>query len=1150
MSPERRRQVEELLGLALDLPHGARAKFLTDACGTDAELRAEVEHLLRAEPGESAGERGDGAPREAPRPAVAVLPFKLLHAAHGDDTGDFFGVGLADALINRLSNARGVTVRPTSSVMRFARGDGDPVAAGHELAADYVLDGHILHAGDRVRVSVQLVGVARAAPLWAARFDESNADILALHDSLSERVAKELLPHLTGADEAARDEGPPARRGTNSPAAYQAYLRGRLHWNSMTEDGFARAIVHFNEAAALDPSYAAAHSGVADYYNWLGVLGVLPPRECYGAAREAAARAAALDPSSAEAYAALGFAAHAQCEWEAAERHFRLAVELNPNYAAAHQWHAFHLASLGRFEEAVAASRRAREIAPDSPTLRQSFAWVYYQARRYEDCLAENRRVLEAEPDSVLSLYTESRALTALGRHDEAVEAARRACSASGGNPSALGLLGYARAMAGHREEARLVAAQLRELARARYVSAYHVALVHAALSEFNEALALLEEGFEEREAWYCWVRTETALDPLRPHSRFQTLFERVCRAESEPARAASLVTASAAAALPPAGSPGSQVALVTLPFDDIAGAGAAGRAPASRNGGAARETETGEAAAGVFARAPEASPAGAHKSKAPGRPRRVVMRRGAATLRSAGLVALGALLATLVAVAALIYLARDDDGLDSIAVLPFANVGSDPDTEYLSDGVSEHLINQLSQLPSLRVMARTTAFTYKGKEVDPRRAGREMGVGAVLVGRVTKRDDVLTIQTELVRVEDGARLWGGTYTRQVSDLLVVQQDIAGEILQSLRPRLSGEERQQLARRYTQDPEAHRLYMQGEYLRNRATPEDLRRAIELFERAAARDPSYAGAHAGLALSYRSLPAYGLMLPRDAYPRSKQAAERALGLDPGLAAARIPLASIKFLYEWKFAEAEAEYRETLRLNPNHAEAHFAYANFLTAMERFEEARAEYGAAQELDPLSVNISDGVTWSLFVAGRYEEALARCRADLERDPLHAQSYLHMGEIFTAQGRHEEAFAALRKAAQLSNHALVEIALGHAYAVAGRRAEALRIAGDYEARVREGKASPFLLAVIHAGLGDRDAAFAWLEKSYEERSNWMALLKVGRRLQPLHGDPRFRSLLERVGFPAHADGRAGGAKNGTAGGGERVSVKATKASG
>jgi serine/threonine protein kinase/tetratricopeptide (TPR) repeat protein len=1043
------------------------------------------------------------APRDPSKTAVAVLPFRMLHAfASGEDTGTFLGVGLADALITRLSNTRGVTVRPTSSVMRFAREEGDPVAAGRQLAADYVVDGHLLRAGGRVRATVQLIGVERGAPLWAARFDESDTDILSLHDSLSNQVARALVPRLNaGEDEERADDDAPARRGTRNPAAYEAYMRGRYHWNSMAEDGFARAIVHFNEAAALDPSYAAAHSGIADYYNWLGVLGVLPPRECYGAAKEAAARAAALDPSSSEAYAALGFASHAQCEWEASERHFIRAIELNPNYANAHQWYAFHLCSVRRFGEAVAASRRAQEIAHDSYALQQSFAWVCYQARQYDECLALTRKVLEADPGFVLGLYTESRALSAAGRHEEAVGAARRACEVSGGSPSMLGQLGHACALAGRTEEARGIIKQLGEMSRARYVSAYHLALVHTALGETDEALARLSEAAGEREAWLCWIRTEAALDPLRSDPRFLSLFERVLLQEWGTARGRPQ-TPEPVASPPHAVGPDAQAAAVTRPLP-------------------ATEEEAEEVAAAVHVddgvRHPPSRLVAAETQP---RRRRKVRRLRYTLLHRAGLVAMGALLATLVAVAALIYFGTGGAVVNSVAVLPFANVHSDPDTEYISDGVAEHLINQLSQLPSLRVMARTTAFTYKGREVDPRRAGREMGVGAVLVGRVTKRGDVLLIQTELVRVEDGARLWGGSYMRKVSELPAVQHDIATEMLQSLKLRLSGEEQEQLARRRTQDAEAYQLYLQGEYHRNRATPDDLRRSVELFERSSARDPSNALTHVGLAFAYRSLPAYGVMLPQEAYPRARAAAQRALALDPQLASAHVPLASIKFVYDWKFDEAEAEYREALRLNPNHAEAHFAFANFLTAMERFDEAMEEYAEAERLDPFSVNIADGVVWSLFVAGRYDEAIARSQRNLERDPRHAQTYLHLGEIYTAQGRYGEAEAALMRARELSNHGLVEIALGHAYAVSGRREEALAIARDYEARVRTGRGSPFLLAVIYAGLDDKDAAFQWLEKSYEDRSNWMALLKVGRRLAPLHSDPRFRSLLDRVGFP------------------------------
>jgi serine/threonine protein kinase/Tol biopolymer transport system component/tetratricopeptide (TPR) repeat protein len=502
----------------------------------------------------------DGGEAPTAQKSIAVLPFKLLHTAEGEDTGDFLGIGLADALITRLSNTRALVVRPTSAVMKFAK-EGDPVSAGQQLAVDYVLDGHILHVGDRVRVSVQLIGTRQSAPLWAAHFDEGHADILALHDSLSEKVSKALVPQLTGEERRRL-----ARRGTNSPEAYEAYLRGRLHWNSMAEDGFAKAILYFNEAAVIDPSYAAPHSGIADYYNWLGVLGVLPSEECYGAAKEAATRAAALDPSLPEAYTALGFACHAQWDWDASDRHLRRAIELNPNHAPAHQWYSFHLTSLGRFDEAEAEARRAQQLDPNAAAFHQSFAFVLYLARRYEECLAENELVYKLDPDYPLSLYVESRALCALGRFEEALRPARKACERSGNSPLYMGALGYASALAGHEEEARAILTRLGEMSKTRHVSQYHVALIHIALGEYDKAFARLEEAFEQREAWLVWIRVETPLDPLRSDPRFESLLGRVCGAATERNRATETVLGGQAAALlPPAVPTGSRAADPTL---------------------------------------------------------------------------------------------------------------------------------------------------------------------------------------------------------------------------------------------------------------------------------------------------------------------------------------------------------------------------------------------------------------------------------------------------------------------------------------------------------------------------------------------------------------------------------------------------------
>lgn len=1406
---------------------------------------------------------GEHAP--AWKKSIAVLPFKLLQSSVGEDTGDFLGVGLADALITRLSNMRTITVRPTSSVMRFTGGDSDPVSAGHQLGVDYVLDGHILKSGDRVRVTVQLVSTEQSAPLWAGRFDETHGDILTLHDSLAEKVSKELVPQLTG-EERARF----ARRGTNSPEAYEAYLRGRIHWNTMSEEGFAKALTCFYEAVSIDPSFAAAHSGIADYYNWLGILGVMPPRECYDAAKESATRAAALDPTSSEAFAALGFAAHAQWEWQASERHLRRAIELNQNYATARQFYSFLLTTLRRFDEADREARRALEIDPDSPTLHQAAGWIYYQARRYDDALAQNRKVFEIDPDFILALYVESRTASVLGRHEEAVEAARKACDLSGSSPSFLAVYGQACGLAGREEEARETLAQLTELSKQRFVSPYHIAMVHVALGQKDEALACLEESYCQREGWLTWILTDAVLDPLREDPRFQVIVERVRqfelqsrgahapgdvgprpgpavgdgrashapgeldsqerkptlfypaggeaqkagRADGDGAAAAKRPTedeeayqlyvagryfstrrtaeglrqgierlehaverdprfALAHAELadcyallnwyaepPPADAwgrakraalraveadetlaeahaslgfimsyydrdgegaerelrraielkPGNPVAhrwyafnlsamgrheealaeirkaqelsprspviatgvanvlFFAQRFDEAieqckraleldpgslsthivlrwsyerkgmchealavneqerAFAGdtpttrakhahvlaACGRAADAREilhdlierreeqwvtayeiavvytllgeteealtwlAQAEREHAVGltyirvdprldalrtdprfqelvgrvcrpleesqETSTEIQTATPDAGAQATHaarlkesaeakavsagpKDAAPrGKRARAAVAAsvsGSKTRPRALVVAVGLLLAVLASVALYQYFSRTPSvGIDSIAVLPFANFDSDPDTEYLSDGLTEHLINQLSQLPGLRVMARTTAFTYKNKTVDPRVAGRELGVGAVLVGRVTKREDRLLIQADLVRVADGAQLWGERYSRKFSDLMVVQQDIASEILDGLRLKLSGVEEQQLNKRYTQNPEAHQLYLQAEYHRNRARPDDLKRSIELFNLAIARDPNYALAYVGLASAYRSLPAYGAMTPQEAYPRAREAANRALSIDPSMAAAHVPLASIKFVYDWDFPGAEVEYKRAIQLKPNSAEAHFAYANFLTAMTRFDEALNEYKIAKRHDPLSANIMSSTAWSLYAAGRFDEALEQSREALDRDPNHASSYLHMGEIYTMQGRYDEAFDALQKAKQMSRDPLVDVALGHAYAVSGRTEAARRVLVELEARSRSGEVAPFLLAVVHTALGEKEEALRLLEQSYEEHSNWMVLLKVGRRLTPLHSDPRFTKLVEGVGLP------------------------------
>ncbi len=309
------------------------------------------------------------------------------------------------------------------------------------------------------------------------------------------------------------------------------------------------------------------------------------------------------------------------------------------------------------------------------------------------------------------------------------------------------------------------------------------------------------------------------------------------------------------------------------------------------------------------------------------------------------------------------------------------------------------------------------------------------------------------------------------------------------------------------------------MYLKGEFHRQKAKPADTTLSIEFYESALKLDPNYALAYQGLSLAYRSAPAYGSMFPQEAYPRAKEAAQKALAIDPALSTAYVSLASIKATFDWDFAGAEQEYKRAIQLGPNNAEAHYSYGNFLVAMGRSEAALTEYRIAQQIDPLSLNMQTNAGWAMYISGRNDDAIAEIRKVLIRDPTFARGYMSLGEILEEQGKYDEAITALQRARELSLDPLVDMALGHVYACAGRKNEALKIVVDLEEKVRKKEVSPFLPAVVYTGLNEKDKAFYWLERAYQERSNWLTLIKVGRRLKNLHGDPRFDDLLKRIGF-------------------------------
>ena len=452
--------------------------------------------------------------------SIAVLPFKVF-SAQDDSTGDeYLGVGLADALITRLSNVRRLIVRPTSSVLRYRGETVDPVIAGRDLNVDYVIDGSLRRVGNRLRVTAQLLNISEGVTRWAEQFDEESTDVLKLEDSISEQVAAALLPHLTG-DEQRQF----AKRGTDSAKAFESYLRGRYYWNTYTEAGLAKALECYNHAIEIDPDYALAYTGIADYYNWLGVFGIKPFAECSAAAKAAASKAVELDSTSAEAFSALGFATVCKdFDWAVAEGEHRRAIEINPNYATGHHWYGFHLLMGGRFEEALHEMLRARELDPLSPSIMQSVGWCYYQSRRFDDSITAFQKMLDAVPEFSYGLVTYSWVLRNAGHANEAVKAAEKAFELSSGGQLFVAALGAAYAAAGRREDAHAALDRLTEMSATGHVSPYHRALVHIQLGEREKALELLQEAYAIKDGWLVWLGVEPQLDPLRDDPVFAEL--------------------------------------------------------------------------------------------------------------------------------------------------------------------------------------------------------------------------------------------------------------------------------------------------------------------------------------------------------------------------------------------------------------------------------------------------------------------------------------------------------------------------------------------------------------------------------------------------------------------------------------------------
>jgi len=471
---------------------------------------------------------------------------------------------------------------------------------------------------------------------------------------------------------------------------------------------------------------------------------------------------------------------------------------------------------------------------------------------------------------------------------------------------------------------------------------------------------------------------------------------------------------------------------------------------------------------------------------------------------------------ALLIAFAALYF--NRGKRIDSIAVLPFVNNSGDPNVEYLSDGVTEGVINSLSRLPQLRVMARSTVFRYKGRSEDPQKIGGDLKVRAVLTGRVVQHGDALDIQAELVDVSSGSQLWGEDYSRKASDASVIQREIARDISDNLRLRLTAEERTRLVQSVTGSGEAYQLYLKGRYQWNKGTEDSVKNSIEYFRQAIERDPTYALAYAGLADAYSSS-SENYLPPKEVMPKAKDAANRALQLDPLLAEAHTALGAILRDFDWDWADAEREFRSAIESNPNYAEAHHQYGWLLGDVGRNAEARKEMERAQQLDPLSLTIGVDSNVPYYLAREYDRSIQQSRKVLEFDPSFYLSHYTVGWAAIQKRDFATAFAELQKARSLEDKPWIIGTLGYAYAVSGDSKRTQTVLKELNQLAQHRRVTPFWIAMIYMALDDKNHAFQLLDRCYEERSPWLVWLKTDPALDPLRSDPRFADLLRRIGL-------------------------------
>lgn len=941
--------------------------------------------------------------RPPERLSIAILPFKTLGTSAGDTGDEFFGLGLADALITRLSGVQSLVVRPTSSVIPFTAQTA--FDAGQHLGVDFALEGTVRIVGSRIRVSVQLLNIAENSSRWARAFDEELSEVLELEEVIAAQVTASLVPHLTTSEQQRLK-----RRGTNRPAAYAAYMRGRYFWSKFSDVYLLKAVQAFNEAIEIDPEYALPYIGLADYYAWSAIFGEIPSVEGFSKARSAIERALAIDPTMGEAYAVWAFCLLLfDLNWRDAEFVVKRAIDLNPNNPFAHECYSNILTTQGKFEEGIAEIRKAEELDPVSPRAMLMTSWTLYNARRYREAQEKAAEALSLNEDLPQALIHVGNTLIAVGRIEEAVASLRRAAEIWRFSGLPRYLLGHARAAEGNLDFARKIVTRLLRINETKPVKPYFIAMAYVAVGDHDQAFEWFRKAIEERNEWMAWFGVEPKLDSIRKDPRYRDIL----------ARTGNMMFSSS-----------------TLNVGDV---------------------DTGS---------------------------------------------------------------REH----SIAVLPFRVIGSSqsetPEDEYLRLGLADAVTMRLSNVRRFVVRPTSSVLAFANGNPDPFVAGRELGVEYVVDGLIRRAGGKIRITAQLLDVGDSATRWSASFADDVSDVLELEDSISEQVTKQLIPRLTGEEEQQIAKRGTNDAEAHRAYLRGRYFWNQFTPEAFPKAIEAFEQAARLDPSYAMAYVGLADYFTWACIHGIHRPENGFPKVFEYASKALSIDPDLSEAHAALGLyLSNIKSWE--ECEREYRLAIQLNPNYGLAHEWLSALLVGSGRFDEGTNEILMAEDLDPMSLRPKVLSAWTIYQTRNFDLALRKARSLERLNKDFMQTHLQLANILLELGEVEEAAESAAKTIELSPDSPLPIYVYcFAQTAIGNISNARFQLAKWEAISKVNYVPPYFLALSRLAVGDAGRAIEYLQAAVNENSPWVLWLTTEPKLDRLRSDERFTKLIELVGLP------------------------------